>query len=210
MNCFTIDRSQPFPGILVTKTGHVEVGEEGRGRKLVSVPVPEGSTIDSGRLVGVPARSAAEDSAVVLIKDHSGFRGSWTLYAARPAAEHDLIVARALVHRPPDGEGALAEGHKLLRGCAACDHEIGPIPKRNRENGCTVIAAGACAQGDAGRMGGGPEYLLVIPNGIAVEILRDGRLYGHPSVVKVANRDGQVTASFPKQDAEQRLASERW
>jgi hypothetical protein len=49
----------------------------------------------------------------------------------------------------------------------------------------TVIAEGFCAQGAAGRMGGGPEYLIRGPVGSTFTIRRKGRLYGAPAELNV-------------------------
>ena len=45
-------------------------------------------------------------------------------------------------------------------------------------NNIEIIARGYYAQGEAGRMGGGEEYLLVMKPGDRIDIKRYGRLYG--------------------------------
>lgn len=44
-----------------------------------------------------------------------------------------------------------------------------------------IILEGKCAQGDAGRMGGGPEYVILLPKDSGFLITRSGRLYGAES-----------------------------
>lgn len=51
--------------------------------------------------------------------------------------------------------------------------------------GVTVVAEGYVAQGDAGRMGGNAEYLLILKPGAGFRARRAGRLYGAPAEVFV-------------------------
>jgi hypothetical protein len=53
-------------------------------------------------------------------------------------------------------------------------------------DGVVKLAAGRCAQGDAGRMGGHEEALLIMPPGARVTVRRFGRLYGAPAVLVVS------------------------
>lgn len=69
-----------------------------------------------------------------------------------------------------------------------------------------VIAEGWCAQGTAGRMGGGPEYLLALREGQEVEVVRWGRLYGAPEVVRLRVEGGRVVATDPEAEARRQAA----
>lgn len=141
MKCYTVKAAAVSVGVAV-KDGAVLVGEEGRGRKLVRVPVPAGSEMADGRLVAVPAKNQPAGAVLVAFRDCSGFRGGWSL---------------------ADRQGVI------------------------------VVAEGACAQGDAGRMGGGPEYLAVVADGGSATINRSGRLYGAPATLRVRNAGGVLT-----------------
>ena len=125
-----------------TKDAVIRVGETGRGRKLVSVPVPTGAEVAEGRLVVVPANNQPAGAVLIAFRDHSGFRGGWSLV---------------------DRQGVI------------------------------VVAEGACAQGDAGRMGGGPEYLAVVADGGSATINRSGRLYGAAATLRVKNAGGVLS-----------------
>ena len=202
MKAFTSEN----PGIAV-HDGTIKVGETGRGRSCTSVPLPPGAVVENDRLVEC---DGAATSALVYIPDQSGFRGSWYLRDARHTTEWDAIVSRASAHRPPDGDGALAEaaGHVLHDDCAACDAIAALSPER--PCAAAYIAMGHAAQGIAGRAGGGPEYLLVLRDGQAVEIVRSGRLYGKPTVIQLACQAGVIIKSAPKSEALSRLAAMRW
>ena len=178
MRAYTVAPGGAFvPSISVDQEGRVTLGQSGRGRKLVLVPVPAGATIIEQRLTDVPGEAGC---VVVLVRDQSGFRGGWHLRDPLSDAEWDAVAART-------GEE--------------------PV---EREHTARVIAEGWCAQGDAGGMGGGPEYLLVLGDGQAVEAVRRGRLYGSPSVFRVENRGGEVVVTYPKAVAESRAAAARW
>lgn len=73
-----------------------------------------------------------------------------------------------------------------------------------------VIAEGRCAQGDAGRMGGGPEYLAILGEGQSVEIVRTGRLYGDSSRLLMRNDGGEVVVSDADADAATAAAAAKW
>lgn len=167
------------PGI-DTRDGKILVGESGRGRSLVSVPLPPGAVLDEqDRLISCTGPAT---DCVVLIPDQSGFRGGWHLRDARPEEDWDAIVA-----------------------APTRDHGI-PEPGLSVQ----VIAQGHCAQGLAGAAGGGPEYLIVLRHGQAVEIVRGGRLYGNPSCVQLENVAGTITSSDPRADARERAAGGKW
>lgn len=155
MKCYTIKASAVQAGIAV-KDGAVLVGEEGRGRKLVRVPVPAGADMVDGRLAAVPAKNQPEGAVLVAFRDCSGFRGGWSL---------------------SDRQGVI------------------------------VVAEGACAQGAAGRMGGGPEYLAVVADGGSATINRSGRLYGAAATLRVRNVGGVLAVEDVKAVEEQNAAA---
>jgi hypothetical protein len=212
---FEVAGGRVRPGAPV-EDGHVVLGERGRGRQEVRIPLPPGSEVERDRVMALPG---SQIGSVVLIRDHSGFRGGWELRIAADPAWWDALIALEAVHRPPDGDGALAPGHdealgsRAFRHCPQCGpvwapvaaaHPVQPVPD------AWIVAQGQCAQGAAGYMGGGPEYLLRLPFGAAVEIVRWGRLYGDPAVLRVdVAQDGRVAVSDPRQAAVSRQAARR-
>jgi hypothetical protein len=214
INSFSVSGGRVSAGIAASKDATtVPVGSEGRGRKIVRVPLPAGGVVEGGRLVSCLGRDNEPLSAVVLIEDHSGFRGGWHLRDPRTSGEWGVLLRRQDAHAV-DADGRLIEGHinsGLAPGgsCPGCDRDVGPVPS-DRPPTWRTVAEGYSAQGDAGRMGGGPVYLAVLRDGEAVEIVRSGRLYGAPATVKVANVGGKVVTSFPRQEAEAARAASAW
>jgi hypothetical protein len=178
MKCFTIIGGVAHAGIALASTSPptVAVGQAGRGRRQVTVPVPPGAVIEDGRLLAV---SSVDETAVavVLVADHSGYRGSWR-WREVPTANCPSQIR----------EGT----------CQVCGADYGhhrPYPAGDAPVPGRIIAQGWSAQGDAGRMGGGGEYLLALPPG-RYAIGRSGRLYGAPAVVVITvTADGDVTAT---------------
>lgn len=216
MKCYTVCSGRPSEGIALAKdiTQVIAVGDAGRGRKQALAPVPKGATVvgregpqKPGTLTDAPARPGEETAVVVLIRDHSGYRGGWKVRDARTPEEWATALARWYAHQG-DAAGGIPAGHTYDTPCPGCD-VIAPKPV-DRVPGWRAIAEGYCAQGDAGRMGGGPEYLAVLADGQAVEIVRHGRLYGTPAVYRVANVGGVLTVSDPREEAEAVRSAAAW
>ena len=194
MKTYTIDRVLR-EGIALAEDGTISVGERGRGRTFVAVPVPAGAEVRDGTLWSVPAsKSEPAAVAVLLIRDHSGFRGGWRLGTA---AERRCPEARDLAVPPREAP---------LGPCAGCgvtawtgrvplwrdEHALVPNRALSPDSIGKVLAAGEAAQGAAGRMGGGAEYLILARPG-RFSIRRSGRLYGAPAVLNVTvTADGHV------------------
>lgn len=167
MNAFTLNKGRVSRGIAVTKDGMIEIGEDGRARRLTLVPTPPGSEISERLLMSVPS---SVPGALILIKDHSGFRGGWH-FTSGPCTGPDT--------------------GSWCPQCGCC----GTHGWAKAEPPGKVIASGVCAQGAAGRMGGGPEYLLAIPVRTTFLVRRTGRLYGAPSVIEVCVEADSVSVS---------------
>lgn len=188
----------------------VGVGESGRGRRLVKVPlgrafpdVDEVSAADisstsSGSPVLVPEQDKDDSRAVVLIRDRSGFRGSWSLSCGvLPPRRADASVE--------DDERRLA---LLEIAHQTPKRPTGPGPAwfKAGDGRVAVVAEGRCAQGAAGRMGGGSEYLIVMEPGAALTISRWGRLGGAPGRL-ILEWDGVALAESSWEDYSVRLAA---
>jgi len=155
MKCYTVEKGRINQGIFVEEQ-KIRVGEDGRNRKLVVVPIPRNAFIENDRCMSVPAKPEFEGAVMIYIKDHSGFRGNWSM-----DADPNAIV---------------------------------------------IIAEGRCADGIAGRMGGGPEYLLILKNKCSIEISRSGRLYGAPSLYRVENDNGELKIIDVAAEASEKVA----
>jgi hypothetical protein len=138
------------------------VGEEGRGRTLVRVPLAPALADAITDWVTCPdyvAVGRTPDGRLLILPDVPG-------------------DSRCLVLL------AVAAGY---RGTTAIDHQ-GPV---------TVLAEGRCAEGQAGRMGGHAEQLLLLESGARITVTRHGRLYGACPTVLVTYADGELRAGAP-------------
>lgn len=174
--CYEVTSAAVREGIALNADGKIAVGESGRSRSLAIVNPPAGAEIRDNRLVSVPGAAT-----VVLIRDHSGFRGSWSLrqYAeGRCPLDGQLVGAEHKYTCPYCGDYLYGAADGVKHGAAP------GLPVKATDLG-KLIAEGRCAQGDAGRMGGGPEYLLALKPGTRFSIQRQGRLYGSPGRLNV-------------------------
>lgn len=200
--CYTITRGAVEEGIPLHRPDPaapptIQVGESGRGRRQVLVPLPEGAELDpeGRRLLRVPSRHG-EVVAALYIRDHSGFRGGWTL---RAFPERLCPREREGAEYPCPECGANGWPHRLL-----------PFDEIRPQSLGILIAEGYAAQGAAGHMGGGPEYLLLARPG-RFSVSRWGRLYGAPARVAVeVAPDGAVRVWDARAALEAARAAASW
>ncbi|GBD12059.1 hypothetical protein HRbin24_00059 [bacterium HR24] len=193
----TVRNGTAVPGIR-TEDGLIILGEEGRGRRLTRVPLPSGASLDrEGTVQALPVSHPAA-VAVILIRDHSGYRGGWELLTL------------------PREDCPLRGKLELLweETCPVCEwwgrHGPYPVRQLRAQDLGHLIAEGYCAQGAAGRMGGGPEYLIAAPPGEFC-IYRWGRLYGAPRFVGVRiYPDGRVETWDVMEALSSTRAAESW
>jgi hypothetical protein len=152
-------------GIPVNNAGEIVLGEEGRGRILTAVPVPEGSIIENNIVLEIPV-SHPTASAVVCIRDLSGYRGTWELLRTLPA---EVIFEYART------------GDLDIIACAA-EPVTPPL----------LVAYGRKAQGTAGRMGHGDELLFIARPDESYDIVRYGRIYGRPRLLRLVVYEDRV------------------
>lgn len=189
-DCYTVSSIKIHKGITL-QDGKVRLGETGRGREMVEIPPPTGSMIQNDELLQVPG----EGGAILYIPDLSGYRGSWELGLKNPdwfRVYDARIEHRRLIETHPESddnrEFLIPAGHDTVWECKKCKApDLIPIP-----NSVKVIATGRRAQGLAGRMGGGPEYLIHVPFGTTLEIRRLGRTYSAPRVLWVEVNESGV------------------
>jgi len=185
------------PGIR-TEDGLIILGDEGRGRQLARVPLPPGASLGREGTVQALPVSHPDVVAVVLIRDHSGYRGGWE----PPPLARAASPLRDRLELPWE------------ETCPVCEWRgrHGPYPTnplRAQDLG-RLIAEGRCAQGGAGRMGGGPEYLIAARPGEFC-IHRWGRLYGAPRFVGVRiHPDGRVETWDVMDALSSTRAAESW
>lgn len=203
--CYTISPNHLQKGIELTD-GLIQVGESGRGRSLTEVPPPPEVEIVNGRLMSVGV-SHPDAVAVILIRDHSGFRGSWGLYSYAESFCPEYLKSGNAVWLPPEG------CHDSCPGCGVYPynyHELVPNKPLFPEAIGYEIASGWRAQGHAGRAGGGPEYLIAArPSRFSIRVT--GRTYGNPDVYNVIiNEDGTINLDDAEGKIKSSMSSSRW
>ena len=194
MKIFTVCDGTVTPGAAIgrRKVGTVEistvsVGEEGRGRKLASLPVEDGAVHpDEAGIVPGLVREAAvgvtrsgtpkllkptgpDDGGecLVVLMTGIGFRGG-------NAHTGDRTGRRLCAESGPCRGEPFPDGSPCPQCGAAGEMEFLPFPGR-------ILATGRVAQGDAGGMGDGDQLIAVVPKGVVFRTYRSGRLYGAPS-----------------------------
>lgn len=201
-----------FTGIALSAEGKIVVGESGRGRSQIVLDPPPGSEVytpktyreDTSRFLKAIQTSRDEAAALILLRDHSGYRGGWCL-------------REAPVSMCPNEGQLFADPQvpSLRAPCPECgsgdtDHRLLPRGEMSATDIGHVVAEGYCAQGDAGRMGGGPEYLLLARPG-SFSISRAGRLYGQPRRLTVqVGTDGSVTVTNAEAEIMAASAAKQW
>ncbi len=158
MRSFTITKKIE-EGLAVTSEPypHIAVGEPGRGRKLVRVAL---------------GRRDFPEGGVSHIDDVGIFQ---TQKGTLLVVKETKLDNRALVllKTPPGFRGSVS-WYALTRNESVTLDESPKVK---------LVAIGYCAQGMAGRAGGGPEYLAIIEPGTRLEVTRRGRLYGSDPVL---------------------------
>jgi hypothetical protein len=146
----------------------------------------------------------------VIIRDQSGFRGGWTLRGARGYTCHGedrevVDYVDGYSREVLDGMRAMGSSIAQRARCSACHRWADQYSYAPRYGLATphaatwgdpprVLARGHCAQGDAGRAGGGDEVLVVLADGEECWIARSGRVYGRPATIRLGNEGGTLSA----------------
>jgi len=156
MPCFTFHGGQITPGIKVTKgaTGPVvQMGEDGRGRKLVEVP-----------LVGIEAGETVAMAAVTKLSEKEiPARYSWE--------EPTKKVIYGLTHADQTEQGAFLVRVNTGSGYTRRGNGDWKTWKGNPE----VVTFGYGADGDAGRIGQWNDGLVVLHEGDVLYVRPSGR-----------------------------------
>ena len=195
LQLFTARNGAVEPGAVVEKftlssgttITALTVGESGRGRKLGVIPVVGaepgetikfvvvGKTRRGGIRFEVAEKVTSSSEAVVIFRTTPGFRGSCDHEGEIQSWHCDSCGEKYSAEEAPDDakdrHAPECKGWFYGSGVWVCD----PLPGK-------ILAEGYTAQGDAGRMGGGPQLVLLFPAGEVVRQVRSGRLYGKHSV----------------------------
>lgn len=168
--------------------------------------------VRAGRTVRAVAETPEDGGdvrAAIAIRVPAGYRGDtgWQRYelgSACPYRGHDDLFgdfARRDVSGVDSGPCHYRHCGEPLAGEGLTQHHpdtgtvdwVASLPADTP--GVTLIAEGRCAAGQAGRMGGHLEWLLIVRPETRFRIIRFGRLYGRPNNVEVrVSGDGDVDA----------------
>jgi hypothetical protein len=189
MKIYTVDQFEVKPSITVEYVTRPDgsrfacffLGEEGRGRKRVIIPV----------VLTMNAYRSWYDNGYVEVSEvrpKFGLKG--------------LTRLEELVQEEKSEEYLVAflgwigfRGHNRLT-----DYDGNAVDKNK------ILAEGIIAQGAAGRVGWGSQWLLRVRPGDLFRFHVDGRLYGHPSdYVLVCTDKGPLLYTQEVWDAEQAL-----
>lgn len=220
MKTFTITSRSAESGLAVETAPfpHVAIGEEGRGRKLVRVPLgakdfPRDQEVDraddlaviqtaKGTLLLV--KEDRHDPRVILhLAIGGGFRGRVTWRVWREAGVPCPNRGR---HAGSSWDGVSEDGV-----CVKCGTRIGddkyhpdagmwswplldqtacaPVEATGGNDAIRIVAHGWRAEGIAGRAGNHDEYLVIARPGALLRCFRAGRTYGGPDYLYVRVAD---------------------
>ena len=193
MKTFKVSEDGSSAGLRVTAEPypHVGIGEEGRGRTYVRVPVGEKfATSLQKETIGRCQLGWDCDPAQLCPgrEEDPALKGSNPLNCQHriPKWEYDAILDCAVIRTKEKGTVLLVEPQEETDERALVYLQVlsgfrGDVKYVFPEKGVTLLFEGAHAQGIAGRMGGGPEYLAIIEPGAKIQVHRGGRLYGAPA-----------------------------
>ncbi|RKO61818.1 hypothetical protein [Caldibacillus debilis] len=217
MKIFKVTKHGVFEGVgfVTDPYPHIPIGEEGRGRRLVRFPLAarfaeslESTRIErasiiktrqKGTLLMVEEKDPADRRALVHLAVEAGFRGGaeWTgpKQTDVPCPYQGDPNCLSVRWEKDGGQYCRECGTRLIYENFMHFHPkegtVVDFPELDYVPGVTVLAMGWRAQGDAGRMGGHPEYLVILQPGTLLRVRRTGRLYGAPPV-KYLHWDGET------------------
>ena len=173
MKTYTIENGKPTEGILVQarelssgiKIPVVQVGEEGRGRQLSFLPVE----LNASSRAKFDAEGQVRINHISLGKTQKG--GHKLIEAANTLTNDKCLV----VFRTRIGfRGGNSHTGDRVPDYDPDNIEFLPFP-------CEILAEGRIAQGAAGGMGSGQQFIAVTEKNIVFRTRYSGRLYGASS-----------------------------
>ena len=173
MKTYTIEDGQAKDGILVQtkelssgiKIPVVQIGEEGRGRQLSFLPVE----LNASSRSKFDAEGQVNINHISLGKTQ---KGGHKLIEAANTLTNDKCLIVFLTHI--GFRGGNSHTGDRIDGFDPDNIEFLPFP-------CEVLAEGRIAQGAAGGMGSGQQFIAVAEKNIVFRTRYSGRLYGAPS-----------------------------
>jgi hypothetical protein len=147
-------------------------------------------TREKNTLLIVEERDGPDYRAMVLVNVTAGYRGStaWTSVTGEVLCPK-RGEASCFMHECGQC-GAVYVAVADRHGWNMVHPDEGIVPAPFPPAGITILAEGAEAQGDAGRMGGHDVRLLIMEPGSSFRVHRYGRLYGAPAE-RIISWDGQ-------------------
>lgn len=207
--CHTIFKGLGYlPFIEFSEKGNILLGEEGRGRKQVALPVPQGSIVQLPTVKKFNYELLAEiqkascrklmetprsGSALIRVYDQAGFRGDWEMRSMELQILHERLAGFEEQIRAAEVSKDYELMTVLRENLWSVQQEIhsckGRLPLT-----WEIVSSGMAAEGLAGRAGSDPDILIMASSPDDAVIARHGRLYGGPSRIRVhLDDDGNVT-----------------
>jgi hypothetical protein len=143
----------------------VAVGEEGRGRKLGFLPVELSNSKDF---------ETNGETVIYNCRLGKTAKGGHKLIEQQDSSDNDKCIDKCIVVLRT---GIGFRGTNSHTG----DRVVGSDPIEFMQFPCQVLAEGVIAQGTAGRMGSGQQFIAVAPRGVVFRTSYTGRLYGRAS-----------------------------
>ena len=196
MKTLTITKDGEIIPYITTVNGKILVGEEGRNRVLKEIEVPKNGVMKITR----PSKTEVCLFGSFKIAGEGEYVGNSSFPKGDPRIEEAMKQGANFAQvreRHIKEEGQLTEipsnmPESTLLILVRDQSGFRGSWKMEENSNIKKIAVGRRAQGDAGRMGDGPEYLLSVPSGESIVAQRTGRLYGCPEKWTITNEGGSL------------------
>lgn len=202
MKAFTLRNDYVFNGIFV-KNDQITVGEGGRGRKLVTVPIqPEKAEFVKEFFWNAVEKLDA--SGNIDNARYDNLAEDWAKRYAEQDAKEKGGSLRRIPMKSAEMISLKADSEKDNEILVFVDDLSGFRGSSNviTDSDVKVIAKGRAAQGTAGRMGSGDVVLLRLLNGQSFKISRSGRRIAWANGT-YQNKDGNLVFVDPEKEKEQ-------
>ena len=202
MKLFTVTKTGIENGIAVEfdRFFFLAVGEEGRDRKKVRLPMVDELGKSTLKTVPCPGRGrismtpyTCEICGEAYTPQHIAFRGDGYMHTTGTIEAPGVLQRASVIRTKAKGTLLLVpekDGDDKALVKLAVEAGFRGTTKVDFSDGVHVLKEGVCAQGAAGRTGNHSEYLIVMNPGSYAVIERFGRLYGAPSIVRI-DYDGE-------------------
>ena len=198
MKLFTVTKRGVENGIAVEfdRFFFLAVGEEGRGRKKVRLPMVDELGKSTLKTVPCPGRGrismtpyTCKICGEVYTPQHIAFRGNGYMHTTGTVEAPGVLQRASVICTKAKGTLLLVpekdDDNKKAFVKLAVEAGFRGTTKAEFSDGVRVLKEGICAQGAAGRMGRHSEYLIAMEPGAYAIVERFGRLYGDLSIVRV-------------------------